>query len=151
MKKNAFHWSKSSSLKSMHDTPQLNKLRGAFFLLTTKVTQRGWKKVHYIKPINFLLSLRGETGVSVYNILLINDNTKKRSKCLAIGCLRDPFSPCALCPPSVLCYLFWCFNLCQVNNILCCLKLCVRNIKASSFCWKYLSVTFHSLSDSQIE
>lgn len=53
---------------------------------------------------------------------------------------------CALCPLSVLCHLFWCSNLSQVNNILCCLKLCVGNKKASSFCWKYLSVTFHSLS-----
>lgn len=56
------------------------------------------------------------------------------------------FLLCALCPLSTLCHLFWCSNLSQVNNILCCLKLCVGNKKASSFCWKYLSVTFHSLS-----
>lgn len=48
---------------------------------------------------------------------------------LALGCSRDPFSLCALCPLSVLCYLFWCSNLCQVNNILCSLKLCVGNKK----------------------
>lgn len=69
----------------------------------------------------------------------------------------------ALCPLRARCHLFWCSNLSQVNNILCCLKLCVGNKKEKrrgsgrvggrgvrgwglSLCWKYLSVTFHSLS-----
>ncbi len=38
-------------------------------------------------------------------------------------------------------YLFCCFNLSQVNNILCCLKMVCREKKVSLFCWNYLPVT----------
>lgn len=103
----------------------------------------------YIVLVLYILS--GEMGASTLQHTFNQWQQKERSKCLALGCSRDPFSLCALCPLPVLCYLFWCSNLSQVNNILCCLKLYVGNKKASSYCWKYLSVTFHSLSDSQIK
>lgn len=43
--------------------------------------------------------------------------------------VAPPLPHAALCPLCALCHLFWCSNLSQVNNILCCLKLCVGNKK----------------------
>lgn len=81
--------------------------------------------------ILLLLYIRGgKMGASTYNIFLINCNKKKEASALhqEIAFLFVHFVL------SVLCHLFWCSNLSRVNNILCCLKLCVENKKASSFC-----------------
>ena len=118
---NILCWGRYEQIRRCFLSPQL---------VTTKVDLE-------IKGINIKLSLshsvpllyilRGEMGASTYNILLINGNKKKARR--HRDCSRDPFSLCALCPLSVLCYLFWCSNLSQVNNILCCLKLCVGEQK----------------------
>ena len=55
------------------------------------------------------------------------EGRREKKKVASAGCHPDiSLLLCGLCPVCGLCDLFWCFNLSQVNNILCCLKLCVR-------------------------
>lgn len=67
--------------------------------------------------------------VSTCNILLINGSRKEDATGWHQVVPVILSLLCALCPLAALCHLFWCSNLSQVNNILCCLKLCVGNKK----------------------
>lgn len=64
---------------------------------------------------------------STRNILLINSSRKEDASGWHQVVPVILSLLCALCPLPALCHLFWCSNLSQVNNILCCLKLCVGN------------------------
>lgn len=66
---------------------------------------------------------------STCNILLINSSRKEGASGWHQVVPVILSLLCALCPLATLCHLFWCSNLSQVNNILCCLKLCVGNKK----------------------
>lgn len=87
-------------------------------------------------------------AASTSNILLINSNKKKKaSACHPV--VRVVLSLlCALCPVFALCHLFWCSNLSQVNNILCCLKLRVGNKKMGLLLLLEVPVCDFSLSFS---
>lgn len=120
------------------------------FLFPVSLWQQRWRqdKGIYIKQrCTLCWCCLFSMAASTSNILLINSNKKKKASAWHPVVRVILSLLCALCPVFSLCHLFWCSNLSQVNNILCCLKLCVGNKKGGSFfCWKYLSVTFHSRS-----